>query len=109
MPLHDGTGPWGLGPRTGRGSGRCYTGVGHRSVFQTGFSRKNGWLLGMLLPLGTAVIRDLLNPSGVLRRIVHVPSASKSGSDARKIRRDAEFTVMDEKTVPIINEKKILE
>jgi hypothetical protein len=81
MPLHDGTGPWGLGPGSGRRRrGRCYT-----NVFQSGFDRKHGWLFGVLLPLGTAIVRDLLNPSGVIRRIVHVSSAPKIDNNTQKI------------------------
>jgi len=90
MPLHDGTGPWGLGPGSGRRRGRCYT-----NVFQSGFDRKHGWLFGVLLPLGTAIVRDLLNPSGVIRRIVHVSSVPKIDNNAQKIRRNAEFTVVN--------------
>jgi hypothetical protein len=105
MPLHDGTGPRGLGPGSGRRRrGRCFT-----NVFQSGFDRKPGWLFGVLLPLGTAIVRDLLNPSGVIRRIVHVTSAPKIDNNTQKIRRNAEFTVVDTDSVPTINGKKISE
>lgn len=109
MPLHDGTGPWGLGPGSGRGSGRCLTGTGHKSAFHYGFNRKHGLLFGMLLPIGTAIVRDLLNPSGVIRQIVQVSTAPKNGSNASKIRRNAEFTEVDTNSVPNINGKKMNE
>jgi len=98
MPLHDGTGPLGLGPRTGRGKGRCCTGFEYKSVSYSALGRRNGWLLGIVLPLGTAILRDLLNPSGVIRRILHASSTPKISEDVQKTRREAEFTVMDTHT-----------
>lgn len=69
MPLCDGTGPLGLGPRTGRGKGRCCTGFNYKSISYSVLSRKYGWLLGLVLPPGTVILRNLLNPSGVIRRV----------------------------------------
>ncbi len=63
MPAGDGTGPWGSGNRGCRrrsaaGRGRQYAGGGR--------VRRNGsWLVGILVPLVVAVIRELRSPSGL--------------------------------------------
>jgi hypothetical protein len=105
MPLHDGTGPWGRGAGTGRGKGGCYTRVGYNRVIHSGFSKKHGWLLGIMVPVGTAILRDLLNPSGVLRRIVHASLDKRIADDSKKIVRKAECTVMNGNAVPVEQKK----
>lgn len=45
MPKYDGTGPMGMGPRTGRGFGPCGLGLGWRKKFGKGrgMGRYFGW------------------------------------------------------------------
>ncbi len=45
MPNYDGTGPMGMGPRTGRGFGPCGLGLGWRKKFGRGrgMGRYFGW------------------------------------------------------------------
>jgi len=45
MPYLDGTGPWGLGPMTGRGLGRCGRGFGYGGRGR-GYGRGFGYGLG---------------------------------------------------------------
>ena len=104
MPFRDGTGPWGLGPGTGRGKGR-YCGFGYKTFSHSVFRGRPGWLLGLVLPLGTAILRDLLNPSGILRRLAHASSAPKITENPNKARRDAEYSVMDTHSIPIKPER----
>jgi len=40
MPRLDGTGPQGMGPRTGRGMGYCATGYGYGSGCPMGYGRR---------------------------------------------------------------------
>lgn len=108
MPLRDGTGPFGRGPGSGRGRGKC-TGFISKNIFRSAVRGRQGWLFGIVVPIVTVVIRDLLNPSGVLRRIAHASSAPKITSDARKTRRNAEFTVINADSVPIVHRKKTSE
>ena len=42
MPGFDGTGPQGMGPRTGRGMGPCGGGYGYGGGFGRGFGRRGG-------------------------------------------------------------------
>jgi len=105
MPLHDGTGPRGMGPGTGRGNGRCYWGNSYKNILNSGVGTKNNWLLGMLLPLGTMLVRDLLNSSGVIRRIINVSSAKKKSDTLQPPREDTEFFVVDTNSVPIADRK----
>ena len=92
MPLRDGTGPLGFGPGSGRGKGGCYTGFGYRSMSRTIFHGRPGWLLGIVVPLVAAVLRDVLNPSGMIRRIIHVSPALKINNRNDKTISDAEYT-----------------
>lgn len=71
MPLGDGTGPLGFGPRTGYGRGTCLKrsfsyGMGRRKIYGT----KNKWLFSILTPVAIAVVRELIHPSGLLRQLV---------------------------------------
>lgn len=68
MPLGDGTGPLGLGPRTGRGRGRCLAGVRSGRLGRVRSRHRGGWLWGIALPVAAAALRDLANPAGLLRR-----------------------------------------
>ncbi len=43
MPFGDGTGPRGLGPRTGRGLGPCEAGLARERRYGRGFGRGYGW------------------------------------------------------------------
>lgn len=104
MPLRDGTGPFGRGLGTGRGKGGCYTGIGYKRVSHSGFNRKHGWLLGIMLPLGTAILRDLLNPTGVIRRIIHMSLHKRIADESKKIVREAQCTVMGE-IIPVEQNK----
>lgn len=96
MPLRNGTGPSGLGPGTGRGRGGCRSGSGYRNISRPIFRGRQGWLAGLVVPLVTVILRDLLNPSGVLRRIAQAFPTGKITHNARNTGRDAEYTVMDE-------------
>ncbi len=46
MPGLNGTGPWGEGPRTGRGAGLCGRGLRHRLRERFGWGRGFGWRRG---------------------------------------------------------------
>jgi len=105
MPLRDGTGPLGLGPGSGRGKGRCYTGFGYRSMSRTVFHGRPGWLLGIAVPLVAAVLRDLLNPSSMICRIVNLSLRQRIADNKQDIVRQAEFSVMNGSAVPIDREK----
>lgn len=106
MPLRDGTGPLGRGAGTGRGKGGCYTGFGYRSMSRTIFHGRPGWLLGIVVPLVAAVLRDVLNPSGMIRRIVQVSSAPKIKDYAHRNIRDAQYSEINAQSVPMSSQKK---
>lgn len=95
MPLNDGTGPFGLGPGTGRRRGWCNAGFRFGNIGCGAVRGKNRWLLGLAAPLVVAVIRDLASPTGFLRQFI---SAFLPGKGMRKplnIRHDAEYSVID--------------
>lgn len=68
MPFGDGTGPAGLGPRTGRGRGWCRRGGGRALA------------AGVLVPMAAAVIRDLMRPDGRIRAAVRMFMAHRRGA-----------------------------
>jgi len=89
MPYRDGTGPFGLGPGTGRGRGGCWT----SSFMQAGLGTRRIGFFGALLPFVAAAIRDLANPNGILRSVGRTLTAQKTDSAKP---RDTSFTVLDE-------------
>ena len=93
MPLRDGTGPFGLGPSSGRGRGRC--GSQYLGINRAMFRQRNGWLFGIAMPLVTVIVRDLLNPSGLLRRIIHSSSTRLTENQIQQVGRDTECTVLE--------------
>ena len=62
MPRGNGTGPMGFGPGTGRGKGGCVPGTG-----KPGMKRV---LWGAVIPFAGAVIKDIINPHGILRSLI---------------------------------------
>ncbi|NLI74491.1 MAG: DUF5320 domain-containing protein [Euryarchaeota archaeon] len=73
MPGFDMTGPWGEGPRTGRGAGRCagtsesrrpYWGLGRRGAGR-GFGRPRRGRGRFYLPYGIQSMGPIENPSNV--------------------------------------------
>ncbi len=94
MPRGDGTGPSGLGPGTGRGRGWC-----RNALFPDGrFSSKRFGFLSALIPIAGAVIRDVVNPNGLLRSFSRKLLVNKNSTQNQK--RDAveaKYTVIDEK------------
>jgi hypothetical protein len=84
MPLHDRTGPLGLGPGTGRGRGGCYSGFGCRTIVSSIVTRRSNWLIGIAAPLVAAVVRDLLNPSGMIRSVLNVSSHKRVLTNSHK-------------------------
>ncbi len=65
MPRGDGTGPFGTGPFTRRGRRQCR---GFFSVVGKSNTKKAG-IAGALVPLVGSVIRDLVNPNGLIRLV----------------------------------------
>ena len=92
MPGGNGTGPNGLGPGTGRGWGWC-----RGFLFPGGrFSSKRLGFLGALVPLAGAVIRDAINPNGLLRSFSRKLLSNKiSGQKKNAI--EADYEVVDKK------------
>ncbi len=96
MPRLDGTGPFGIGPRTGRGRGRC----GGFGVCVAGMRPPGRALFAFALTMAGAVIRDAMNPAGLTRSLFRAlggRSASRlnapDGVSARKMR-PAEYEVL---------------
>ena len=89
MPRNDGTGPLGLGPRTGRGRGWC------RGFFFTGTrgGRRRLGVFGMIVPIVGVIIRDVMNPQGLLHslRRKYLPL----NKDRRQEPIDAEYTIVE--------------
>lgn len=95
MPFGDGTGPLGLGPGTGRGKGWCRFGMVSGSAWRMPFRGRKKWIAGIAAPLIAAVIRDLANPSGFLRRTAVAFFSKRKAEDARRLSRDADYSVLD--------------
>lgn len=102
MPSGNGTGPWGLGPRTGRKRGRCFTGNRYTVFSPTLFSGKKGLLFGIIIPVFAAIIRDLLNPSGILRQISRSPSINNHRNVVAKEVSDADYSIVDDESHTIV-------
>jgi Family of unknown function (DUF5320) len=66
MPLNDGTGPDGLGPRTGRRLGWCF---GRKSNLSKGISKGSAGKNNLFLPVAIAVVTDLIRPNSTIRRL----------------------------------------
>jgi hypothetical protein len=88
--------PFGNG--TGRGRGWCKTGIGLTNFGRAAFRGKNKWLFGLAAPLVIAVVRDLVNPRGLLRKIASALITNKT-IDRNRINRNAEYTVVEEKPI----------
>lgn len=95
MPLRDGKGPFGIGPRSGRGRGPC--GSQYGSVYRDIFRGRNGSIVGIAVPLLVAAVRDLLNPSGLLRQIIHSSTTRHKENNIHPVGRDTEYAVLKEK------------
>jgi hypothetical protein len=106
MPSGDGTGPWGLGPGTGRGKGWCKTGFGVANFGRSAFRGKNKWLVGLAAPLVIAAIRDLASPTGFLRQLSAAFLSGKRMKGPPNIRRDAEYSVLDQPSAKPDRKKK---
>jgi hypothetical protein len=95
MPLRDGTGPLGFGPKTGRGRGWCGTGLRSVSLRPLAFSARNRWLFGLAAPVIVAAIRDLANPYGVLRHLTRALLSEKK-KNKHNISHIADYAVIKE-------------
>ncbi|MFP4164865.1 MAG: DUF5320 family protein [Chitinispirillaceae bacterium] len=80
MPSGDGTGPLGLGPGTGKRRGWC---AGGRKVAF--------WSLAA--PAAAAVIRDVMNPGGVLRGCFRQMLGGRKAE--KRIGKETEFSVLE--------------
>ncbi|MBD3322002.1 MAG: hypothetical protein GF350_12970 [Chitinivibrionales bacterium] len=91
MPFRDGTGPQGLGPGTGRGRGWC------RGFFFPGgrFSIRRTGIFSALVPVAGAVIRDAMNPHGLLRAAGKKLIGRSSRTANKEI--NAKYTVVGER------------
>lgn len=91
MPQRDKTGPLGQGRKDGRGRGWC------NLLFSSGrISTRKAGMFGVLIPIFGTIIRDLLNPYGLIRPIFKQLLPQKF-SLLKKDQVDADYTVMDEK------------
>lgn len=106
MPLRDGTGPLGLGPGSGRRNDNCYAGFGYRNISRGIFHGRQGRLLSIGVPLVAAILRDLLNPSGVIRRIPQLASFFKIKDYAYRNIRDAQYSEINSQSVLMSSKKK---
>ncbi len=94
MPRGDGTGPLGQGPGTGRGRGWC-----RGFLFPNDrFSSKRLGFLGALVPLVGAVIRDAINPNGLLRSVSRKLLINRKPVKDNKDAIEANYSIIDEKT-----------
>ena len=99
MPLRNGTGPLGSGPRSGRGNGWCRTGSVYRGSTRALPPGRHGWLAGIIVPLAAAILRDMLNPAGLLRGSMRLLSHAKRTNTVQPGRREAEYTVLENREV----------
>ena len=90
MPYRDGTGPFGLGPGTGRGRGWCRP----FSFMRPGFGLRRIGFLGALIPVAAAALQDLANPNGLLRSASRKLIAKKLENARKPI--DASYTILGE-------------
>lgn len=104
MPGRDGTGPFGIGPGTGRRRGSCRSGRRFDGAGRMMPHNRGGWFFGAAAPLAVAAIRDLVNPRGLLRNILR----EALGYVRRKSRRtviDAQYSVLDEQPGDVASEQ----
>lgn len=94
MPSGDGTGPYGLGPRPGARRRGC----GRGAFRPVRLARQ--WPVGVAAPLVIAALRDLTQPSGVLRQLIARTKARLRGRTARSALRDATYSVIDGENTP---------
>ncbi|MBN1306785.1 MAG: DUF5320 family protein [Chitinispirillaceae bacterium] len=90
MPLGDGTGPRGLGPGTGRGRGGCRG----FSSFPAGFGRRGTGIVGAMLPIAVAIVRDLANYNGLLRSFSRKLLPKKRTDSDKRV--NASYTIIEE-------------
>jgi len=89
MPNRDGTGPFGMGPGTGRGGGRwCQF-----DFLNNHPGRKRITVFATVVPLVGALIRDITNPDGVLRFFARKLLGQKQTTDRNKAI-NAKYTVI---------------
>jgi len=91
MPRGDGTGPIGMGPRTGRKMGWCKSVFYSRDVFNV----KRFGIIRSVIPVLAALIGDALNPNGIIRSIGNRHLIKQNSKNNRVI--DADYTCIDEK------------
>jgi len=106
MPRGDGTGPFGMGPGTGRRRGGCAPRIGFSPGGRIPSPVRNRWLLGLAVPVIVAAIRDISNPRGLLRQCASVFFPKKPLQRGTRISCDAEFSVLDSKLSKKQDEKR---
>jgi hypothetical protein len=85
MPRGDGTGPMGLGPRTGRGRGMCSAWSRIGGIGRVHRRRGGGLLWGLAVPVAAAAVGELLNPRGRLRQVMRALLPGKSAPPPRRL------------------------
>jgi hypothetical protein len=107
MPGKDGTGPYGNDRIHSRGKTWHCTGFRYDGIGRTMFRRRGGWIWGICAPVAAAVVRDILNPAGLLRQFMRLVPHDRSRETDRTIR-DAEYEVLENsKSVQNIDSKEI--
>jgi len=66
MPKFDGTGPIGLGPRSGRGRGKC----GILSMMCDARRPPGRVFLSLAAIVAGVVVKDAMNPRGIIRKVL---------------------------------------
>jgi hypothetical protein len=95
MSLRDEIGPYGLGKGTSRRRDWCATGMRLCGLGRFAFRGKNRWLLGLAAPLAVAVIKDLVNPRGLLRQFTVIFFRERRMINPQNISGDAEYSIID--------------
>lgn len=107
MPLHDGTGPRGRGPGTGRAKGVWCRSAGYRAIpLGPVLRRKLGGMSGVAVTLAGVILRDLINPSGVIRKIAGLIGVKTSRSKSILLP-TPQNSLPDASAVPALFRKKI--
>lgn len=91
MPNRDGTGPCGSGPGTGRGGGRW----SRFNLFGSRPGRGRITVFAAIAPLLGALVKDITNPSGIVRQVIKKMLAQRKVSDKNK-EINASYTVISE-------------
>ena len=89
MPFGDGTGPLGGGPGTGRGRGRCEG----FPFSRPGFGPRGVRIVGAIIPIAAAIVRDLANHNGLLRSFSRKLLPKKHTEMGRRV--NASYKVID--------------